>query len=416
MSEKKFKYNIEEIKSIDPNVPHGIILSQIKPNSYVLECGCATGYMTKYMTEKLGCHVHIIEYNTDAFRIAKQYAEDGICADLLGDKWQKKFAGCKYDHIIIADVLEHLYDPRRVLKELITFLKEDGKVHVSIPNIAHNDIILNLINDNWNYTSLGLLDNTHIRFWAYNNLKPFFEEVKLSIVKFDYSFVQTGVTEQANYAADLDFITELHKRQTGDIYQFVITLQKEDYVAQNNIVPEVREIKNGQEISNLYYSSDGVFSGEQCISALYMPPIYSKRFYLRHVEAPLLRFDPLEQNACVVCGIEAINDRGESLECFPVNGIRFGKYDLFLTSDPYYYMQNKTDNQWLDIQMRVVPIFDTAEKSCFAQIVKELKQVKHEYEDLHKAYEATLADRENLQLQIKNMSQNQTRSINIENE
>ncbi len=407
MSHGRFKYDIEEIENINENVPHGIILSQITPGSHVLECGCATGYMTRYMTEKLGCHVNIIEYSPDAFEIAKQYAEDGICADLMRDEWQRKFEGRTYDHIIIADVLEHLYDPRSLLNELVTFLKEDGKIHVSVPNIAHNDIILNLINDNWNYTPLGLLDNTHIRFWAYNNLNPFFQEVRLSIVKFDYSFVPAGVTEQANYAADLDFINQLHKRKTGDIYQFVVTLQKEDYVAQNNIAPEIKKIESNQEMSNLYYSADNSFSGAHCVSALYVPPVYNKRFYLRHVEAPFLRFDPLEQNACVVSGIEAVNDRGEALECFPVNGIRFGKYDLFLTSDPYYYIQNReTDNQWLDIQMRVVPILDTVEKSCFAQIVEELKQAKFEYGKLHEAYQATLGDRESLQRQIRNMPQN----------
>ena len=405
MSSERFKYDIEEIKDIDPNVPHGIILSQITPGSFVLECGCATGYMTKYMTEKLGCHVNIIEYSSDAFQIATKYAEDGICADLLGDEWKKKFEGRTYDHIIIADVLEHLYDPKRILNELVAFLKEDGKVHVSVPNIAHNDIILNLINDNWNYTSLGLLDNTHIRFWAYNNLIPFFQEIKLSIVKFDYSFVQTGVTEQANYAADIDFITQLHKRKTGDIYQFVVTLQKEDYVIKNNIAPEIKELENNQEMSNLYYSTDNSFSGDHCISALYVPPKYNKRFYLRHVEAHFLRFDPLEQNACIVYDIEAVNDRGEALECFPANGIRFKRYDLFLTSDPHYYIQNsRIDNQWLDIQMKVIPIFDTGEKACFAQIIEELKQAKCEYDKLHKAYQATLKDREDLQRKIENMS------------
>lgn len=399
MSHEKFKYNIQEIESINQNVPHGIILSQITPGSYVLECGCATGYMTKYMTEKLGCHVNIIEYSPAAFQIAKQYAEDGICADLMGDEWQKKFKDHKYDHIIIADVLEHLYNPRRVINELVAFLKDDGNFHVSVPNIAHNDIILNLINDNWNYTSLGLLDNTHIRFWAYNNLAPFFQKEGLSIIKFDCSFVQVGITEQANYAADLDFINQLHKRKTGDIYQFVITLQKESYVVKNNIIPEIKRIENDQEMSNLYYSEDNGFSGDRSISALYVPPVYNKRFYLRHVKTPFLRFDPLEQNACVVSEIEVVNDMGEVLECFPVNGIRFGKYDLFLTSDPYYYIQNnKTENPWLDIQMRVIPILDTTEKACFAQIVKELKQVKFEYDKLHEAYQAALKDKENLKM------------------
>ena len=401
MANGKFKYDIK-IQNIDLNVPHGIILSQITPGSFVLECGCATGYMTKYMTQKLGCHVNIIEYSQDAFDIAKHFAEDGICADLMQDEWKKKFNGRLYDHIILADVLEHLYDPSQVLRELVSFLKADGKIHISVPNIAHNDIIINLINNYWNYTPLGLLDNTHIRFWAYNNLEPFFKKANLSMVNFDYSFVQTGVTEQANFAVDVDVINQLHKRMTGNIYQFVVTLQKIEYARKNNITPNIKKIENGQEVSNLYYSSENSFSGDKCISALYVPIDYCKRFILRKFNTSFLRFDPLEQNACIVYSIEVTTDRGEILECFPSNGIRFGKYDLFLTCDPYYYIRsNRQDIQWLDIQMKVIPILDTLEKTCFYQIIEELKRVKNEYGEVDNAYKAVLQDREDLIEQAK---------------
>ena len=46
--ESKYFANIERIHENDS---HGIILSQIAPGSTVLECGCATGYMTRYMKE-----------------------------------------------------------------------------------------------------------------------------------------------------------------------------------------------------------------------------------------------------------------------------------------------------------------------------------------------------------------------------
>ena len=42
----------------------------------------------------------------------------------------------KFDHIIFADVLEHLYDPYKVLKESVALLKDDGTILISIPNIS----------------------------------------------------------------------------------------------------------------------------------------------------------------------------------------------------------------------------------------------------------------------------------------
>ena len=46
------KYNFA-VDSINTNSTHGKILSQIKEGSTVLECGCATGYMTRFMKEKM---------------------------------------------------------------------------------------------------------------------------------------------------------------------------------------------------------------------------------------------------------------------------------------------------------------------------------------------------------------------------
>lgn len=147
------KYDFR-ITRIDINTAQGKILSQIKLGSIVLECGCATGYMTKFMKEELNAEVYIIEYEQPAFDKAIQYAKDGICTDLMQDEWLKKFKDFRFDYIIFADVLEHLYNPSAVLKKAVTLLKDDGTVLVSLPNIAHNDILLNLYHDNWSYTSL----------------------------------------------------------------------------------------------------------------------------------------------------------------------------------------------------------------------------------------------------------------------
>ena len=52
-------------------------------------------------------------------------------------------------------------------------MKEDGEILVSIPNIGHNDILVKLFQNRFDYTSIGLLDNTHIHFWGEENLDTF---------------------------------------------------------------------------------------------------------------------------------------------------------------------------------------------------------------------------------------------------
>lgn len=166
-----------DAEHFNPNVSHEKLLEQIKPGSRILECGCATGYMTRYMRDELGCHVSIVEYDAEAYKIARQYAEDGICADLMQTEWLDKFQGEQFDYILFADVLEHLYDPQAVLKSAVSLLKEDGAILVSLPNVAHGDVLLNLWRGSWNYTETGLLDRTHIRFFAEENLDDFFKKL-----------------------------------------------------------------------------------------------------------------------------------------------------------------------------------------------------------------------------------------------
>ena len=53
----------------------------------------------------------------------------------------------KYDYVIFADVLEHLLHPEDVLDRCKIVIKKKGKVLVSVPNVSHNSIIIELMND-----------------------------------------------------------------------------------------------------------------------------------------------------------------------------------------------------------------------------------------------------------------------------
>ena len=146
--ENKYFANVEKIQD---NNSHGIILSQIAPGSMVLECGCASGYMTRYMKEELDAMVSIVELNPSYYGQAKEYAADGICADLESQEWWNYYQGRKFDYILFADVLEHLDNPESVISRAVDLLKEDGTIIVSIPNVAHADI-LNKVDDCDNHT------------------------------------------------------------------------------------------------------------------------------------------------------------------------------------------------------------------------------------------------------------------------
>ena len=226
------KYTIT-IDKLEENSSYGKILGCIQPGSTVLECGSADGYMTRYMKEQLSAKVCIVELDEEAFHQAREYAEDGICADLDKDEWYDYYQGQQFDYILLADVLEHLRDPQLALQRAADLLSEDGMVIVSIPNVAHADILINLLNNRWNYTPLGLLDNTHIHFWAAENLQALFDKAGLSPVEKDYVIAPPYMTEQKNTDKTDGFESAIYvicHRQFSDVYQFVFKAQKEAYV------------------------------------------------------------------------------------------------------------------------------------------------------------------------------------------
>ena len=228
----------KKLDILDDNSSYGKITSRISPGSCILECGCSSGYMTKWMKNNLNCDVSVIEIFKGPFDQAMNYASDGYCGDLMGDEWLQHFSGKSFDYILFADVLEHLSDPLSVMKKAVTLLKNDGKIIVSIPNIAHNDILAKLYTDRFDYTNRGLLDNTHIHFWGRNNLDSFFAEAGLDIVMIDGVICKTNRSEQFsgdNSDMDLRLYGLLLERELGEVYQYVIEAQKHAFVSENHI-------------------------------------------------------------------------------------------------------------------------------------------------------------------------------------
>lgn len=220
------KYDFEIDLSVNSST--GLILSKIKPHSIVLEFGCATGRMTRYMKESLVCRVYIVEYDNGAFQKAMEFAEDGICDDIQNYRWRERFGEIAFDAILFADVLEHLQNPEEVLKKAAELLKADGNVYVSVPNVTHNDVVLKTIEEHFDYTDTGLLDNTHIHFWGLENIKTLGKDAGLTVRKLEGTYCSMGNTEQSVQTGKNHLLENiLRERKAGEVYQFVLTLDKQ---------------------------------------------------------------------------------------------------------------------------------------------------------------------------------------------
>ena len=109
------------------------IISLVGENKKVLDVGCASGYIGEHLKKK-GCSLVGIEIDKECAEIAKRAYEDVIIADvekLEAISYPEHF----FDVIIFADILEHLKNPSETLIKFKKYLKKDGAVIVSLPNI-----------------------------------------------------------------------------------------------------------------------------------------------------------------------------------------------------------------------------------------------------------------------------------------
>jgi O-antigen biosynthesis protein len=139
--------------------------------SEVLELGPASGYFTRILKEALQCKVDAVEIDPTMAAKAKPYCRDIQVADLDTLDWNALWPERRYDAIIAADVLEHLRNPERALQALLRRLKPEGKLLISLPNIAYAGMIFGLLEDDFRYRTEGLLDQTHLRFFTRTTLE-----------------------------------------------------------------------------------------------------------------------------------------------------------------------------------------------------------------------------------------------------
>ncbi len=144
----------------------------------IFEIGCSTGATGMAIKQKFPDVKYIgMDSDKESAGIAQTRLDEVIVSDI--DSVQLNTFGFKkesFDLIICADILEHLYDPWKILFELRDYLTPDGKVIASIPNVQYINNIINLLNGNWKYdVNGGLLDTTHIRFFTLNEIVKMFK-------------------------------------------------------------------------------------------------------------------------------------------------------------------------------------------------------------------------------------------------
>ncbi|WP_457566979.1 class I SAM-dependent methyltransferase [Desulfurobacterium sp.] len=234
------KYHQEDTFKVLPNTTFYIVSNYLKKNSVVLDVGCSSGYFGKFLIDTLGAKVYGVDIDEKGLSIAKERGySDVYKIDLDNDieTFGSVLDDVKPDYILCLDVVEHLKTASFFMKKLLRFLKKnDSELIVSIPNIGHIDIIYNLLMGRFNYSLLGILDNTHLRFFTRSSFKEWIKLIAEDVgLELDVCLI--GKTEapfclnekERNFNKDISRLQHMAKRvNNNDLFtvQFVFSIKK----------------------------------------------------------------------------------------------------------------------------------------------------------------------------------------------
>jgi methionine biosynthesis protein MetW len=162
----------------DPKESTGLIIRMIPKGSRVLDVGCGTGSVSSLVRDHCGAELVGVEPNPIR---AKRAAERGI--DVRVGILDEALAGTLgvFDVVLFADVLEHLTEPAALLNLSRRLLRPGGAVVASTPNVAHWTVRLNLLRGRFDYTTLGIMDATHVRWFTAATIRSLFETAGFTV-------------------------------------------------------------------------------------------------------------------------------------------------------------------------------------------------------------------------------------------
>lgn len=89
-----------------------------------------------------------------------------------------------FNFIVCNDVIEHISDYNEFILSIKLKMADEAILMASIPNVRYIGNLVNLLlYKDWRYTSSGILDATHLRFFTHKSMIRFFQENGYEIIK-----------------------------------------------------------------------------------------------------------------------------------------------------------------------------------------------------------------------------------------
>ena len=155
----------------------------------ILDVGCSNGALGASLREMLpGRRVTGIEVDADFAEQARQRIDEVICADLNTFDWASRMSSRSFDCIIFADVLEHLVDPPRQLRNAQSVLSPGGCMVISLPNVRHVSALYSIfLRGTFPRRDRGIFDGTHLRWFTIGDARRLVHDAGMRVEAMDFT-------------------------------------------------------------------------------------------------------------------------------------------------------------------------------------------------------------------------------------
>lgn len=187
------------------------ILGWIGNNKTVLEVGCHTGDLSRRLKEG-SCNVTGLEINSKALDEARPFLENAICGDIESPETWRLLQNQKFDVILFEHVLEHLTDPWQILKKSGELLIPGGIIIIALPNISNAENRFQMLFGNFNYTEIGVMDKTHLRFFNQKTARELITQAGLKVVDYACPWRVNPVRELLDHLPLLNVLRKLFRK------------------------------------------------------------------------------------------------------------------------------------------------------------------------------------------------------------
>ena len=146
----------------------------------ILDVGCASGIIGQLLGwEK---NIYGIEKDKLLARKAENYCEKVFLLDLAEFK-PEIFRNKKFDFILCGDVIEHIMEDEKLVKQLTYLLDKGGVMIISLPNIAQLSFRILHLFGKWSYQETGVMDKSHLHFYTKRTAKELIVKSGLKIIE-----------------------------------------------------------------------------------------------------------------------------------------------------------------------------------------------------------------------------------------